>query len=349
MQHKSEVQKPTGSRFILNLAAFVIVIAGMKAASALLVQFIFALFIAVICFSPFFWLQRRGIPKILALFLIIIGILAIGFLLGTLIGTSINQFSNDLPQYGQLLESKTSILINWLDKIGVEIPREQWIKSFSLKEPLNLIGNIVSGFSKLLSKMLLILITVLFILLEAADFPEKLRVISGDSNSSLYNFSQINENIKKYVRIKTLLSLATGAGITLWLIILKVDYPLLWGVLAFILNFIPNIGSILAAIPAILLSLVLQGAGTAFLVTLGYLFINTVFGTVLEPRLMGKGLGLSTLVVFLSLLFWGWVLGPVGMLLSVPLTMVVKIGLESYEDTHWIAILLGSGSKKKVK
>lgn len=349
MQDKIELQKPTGSHFILNFAAFVIVIAGMKAASALLVQFIFALFIAVICFSPFFWLQRRGIPKILALLLIIIGILAIGFLIGTLIGTSLNQFSNDLPQYGQLLEVKTSTVVSWLDKIGVEIPREQWINSFSLKEPLNLIGNIVSGFSKLLSKMVLILITVLFILLEAADFPEKLRSISRDPDSSYNNFSQINENIKKYVGIKTLLSLATGAGITLLLLILKVDYPLLWGVLAFILNFIPNIGSILAAIPAILLSLVLQGAGTALLVTLGYLFVNIVFGTILEPRFMGKELGLSTLVVFLSLLFWGWVLGPVGMLLSVPLTMVVKIGLESYEDTHWIAILLGSGSKKKVR
>ncbi len=347
MQEKTVIQKPTGSRFILNFAAFVVVIAGMKAASALLVQFIFALFISVICFSPFFWLQRRGIPKILALLLIILGILAIGFLIGTLVGTSINQFSADLPEYEKLLEVKTALVVGWLEKLGIDIPRDQWINSFSLKGPLNLIGNIVGGFSKLLSKMVLILITVIFILLEAADFPEKLRSISINPDISLSNFAQINDNIKKYVGIKTLLSLATGISVTLWLLILRVEYPLLWGVLAFILNFIPSIGSILAAVPAILLSLVLQGAETSALVTIGYLFINMIFGTILEPRFMGKGLGLSTLVVFLSLLFWGWVLGPVGMLLSVPLTMVVKIGFESYEDTRWIAILLGSGRQKK--
>ncbi|MBN2364981.1 MAG: AI-2E family transporter [Calditrichaeota bacterium] len=347
MNEISQPQKPLASPFILTLAAFVIVIAGMKAAASLLVQFLFALFIAVVCFSPFFWLQRKGIPKSISLIIIIVGILVIGFIIGTLIGTSVNQFTNDLPAYESMLEAKTTSLMNWLTESGIQIPREQWINSFSLKEPLQLIGNIVGAFSNILSKMVLILIMALFILMEAADFPAKLRSISRKPDQSQANFMEINENIKKYVGIKSLLSLFTGIAVALLLLLLGVEYPLLWGLLAFVLNFIPNIGSIIAAIPAILLSLVLQGYSTALLVTAGYLLINFIFGTFLEPKMLGEGLGLSTLIVFLSLLFWGWVLGPVGMLLSVPLTMIVKIGLENFEDTRWIAVLLSSGKVTK--
>jgi predicted PurR-regulated permease PerM len=116
----------------------------------------------------------------------------------------------------------------------------------------------------------------------------------------------------------------------------------LWGLLALLLNYIPNIGSILASVPAILLALIQLGVGKAVIVLVGYLVINIIIGNVLEPKIMGRGLGLSTLVVFLSLVFWGWVFGPVGMLLSVPLTMTVKIALDSNEDTRWISTLLGS-------
>jgi predicted PurR-regulated permease PerM len=111
--------------------------------------------------------------------------------------------------------------------------------------------------------------------------------------------------------------------------------------IAFLLNYIPTVGSIIAAIPAVLLSLILVGtAGHAVLVTLGYVVVNTLFGNILEPNLMGRRLGLSTLVVILSLLFWGWAWGPLGALLSVPLTVVVKIWLENTHDLKWVAILL---------
>jgi AI-2 transport protein TqsA len=131
--------------------------------------------------------------------------------------------------------------------------------------------------------------------------------------------------------------------VTVFLFIMRIDYPLLWGLLVFLLNYVPNIGSIIAALPAILQALIQFGPGRALGVATGYLVINMLIGNFIEPRFMGKGLGLSTLVVFLSLIFWGWVLGPVGMLLSVVLTVTVKIGLESREDTRWMAILLGSG------
>jgi len=148
--------------------------------------------------------------------------------------------------------------------------------------------------------------------------------------------------------IKTLISLATGILIAFWLFILGVDYPILWGFLAFLLNYIPNIGSIVAAIPAVVLAIIQLGFGSAVLVAAGYIVVNFVIGNVIEPRLMGRKLRLSTLVVFLSLIFWGGLLGLVGAILSVPLTMALKFAFESSESTRWIAVLLGSEKMDEV-
>jgi len=142
--------------------------------------------------------------------------------------------------------------------------------------------------------------------------------------------------------IKTLISAAEALAIWLWLLILGVDYPLLWGTLVFLLNYVPNIGSLIAALPVVLLALVQLGVGSALLTVLGFVIVNIILGNLIEPKVMGKGLSLSTLVVFLSMVFWGWVLGPIGMILSVPMTSLVKIALESYKDTRGVAIMLGS-------
>ena len=154
---------------------------------------------------------------------------------------------------------------------------------------------------------------------------------------------QMLVELRRYMALKTAMCLLTAALIAVWLALLGIAYPILWGVLAFFFNFIPNIGSLIAAIPPILLGLVQHGPATAAITAGGCLAINGIIGSVVEPRIMGRGLGLSTLVVFLSLLFWGWVFGPAGMLLSVPLTMIVKILLESAEETRWFAVLLGAG------
>jgi predicted PurR-regulated permease PerM len=192
----------------------------------------------------------------------------------------------------------------------------------------------------------LILLTVVFILLEASSFPAKLRASAGDPEATMKGFGKFIGTVQKYMAIKTWISLATGGTIAIWLSVIGVDYPLLWGLLAFLFNYVPNIGSIIAAVPAVLLAFVQLGGGHAAFTALGFLVANIVMGNVVEPRVMGKGLGLSTLVVFLSLVFWGWVLGLVGMLLAVPLTMTVKIALESNEETRHIAVLLGPATEE---
>ncbi|MFQ5544796.1 MAG: AI-2E family transporter [Acidiferrobacterales bacterium] len=327
--------------FLISLAAFVVIVAGMRAAQPLLIPFLLAAFIAVISAPPLFWLQRKGVPTILALLIVLLVVIAIGFVMGTLVGTSLKDFSQSLPTYDARLREQATSILAWLSGLGVKVSEQELLNAFDPAAAMNLVASMLNGLRGVLTNSFLILLTVIFILLEASSFPAKLRAVSDSVNASLGGFDKFTENIKRYMAIKTVVSLATGIAIAIWLAIIGVDHPLLWGLLAFLFNYIPNVGSILAAVPAVLLALIQLGVGAALWSGLGYLVVNIVVGQVIEPRFMGRGLGLSTLVVFVSLVFWGWVLGPVGMFLSVPLTMTVKIALESSDETRWIAILLG--------
>jgi len=327
---------------VLVLAGFIIVVAGMKAASSILVPFFMAVFIAVICTPPLFWLQRKGVPKILALIVILVVILLVGLLFGALIGSSLTNFLSALPDYQQRLSAHIATFISWLHEKGVNIPKEEVPDILNPGWVMSLAGGILSSLSSILANALLILLTVVFILLEATDFPKKLRAALKSPARSLSTIEKFSRSAKRYLVIKTLISAATGLVIWLWLLILGVDYPVLWGMLSFLLNYVPNIGPLIAALPVALLALVQLGVGSAILTVLGFVVVHIVIGNLIEPKLMGKRLSLSTLVVFLSLVFWGWVLGPLGMILSVPMTSLVKIALESYEDTRGLAIMLGS-------
>jgi predicted PurR-regulated permease PerM len=205
---------------------------------------------------------------------------------------------------------------------------------------MRLTSRLLTGLGAVLSNALLILISVVFMLLEAAVFRQKLQDAFGSSEPSLEKFNSFFTSINRYIVIKTGASLATGLLAYILLLILGVDYALLWALFTFLLNYIPNIGSIMASIPPILLALIQSGPWLAIGTAVGYFSINTLIGSILEPRILGKGLGLSTLVVFLSLVFWGWVLGPVGMLLSVPLTMTLKIALSASDETNWLSTML---------
>lgn len=207
---------------------------------------------------------------------------------------------------------------------------------------------LLSEAAGLVTNAALILLTVIFLLLESSTLPRKILAISGDNGRELLErIGSVADDVNRYMALKTFVSLITGVTIWVWLSWLRVDFALLWGLLAFLLNFIPNLGSILAGIPAVLLALIQLGPTTAGLATLGYVAVNGFVGNVVEPRMLGQGLGLSTLVVFLSLIFWGWVLGAAGMLLSVPLTMACKVALQSSGDMRWVAILLSGDPAKE--
>lgn len=337
-----DVQSPI-ARFLLVAATFVIVVAGMRAAESILVPFLLSLFIAVIATPPLIWMQRKGLPAGVAMLVVIVGIIVGGMLVGVIVGSSIADFKQDLPEHQKRLTLVTSDFFVQLKAWGINVELGHLRESLNPAAALSLAGNTLAQFGNMMTNAFLILLLVVFILAEEVGFRDKIRYSVKDPDKTLAAISKFTSGVNQYVAIKTTMSALTGVIILCWLWFLDLEYFVLWGLLAFLLNYVPTFGSILAAVPAVLLALVQLGAGDAALVGVGYLAVNFVVGNIIEPRVMGKGLDLSALVVFLSLVFWGWVLGPIGMLLSIPLTMTVKIALESFEDTRWLGVMLGSG------
>lgn len=331
----------SAARFLLVSAAFVLVVAGMQAASSLIKPFLLSGFIAVIAAPPMFYLKRRGAPTWLALLAVSAVIVAIGGLVVALVSGSVGTFTANLPEYQLRLKGLSLELVAWLAGIGIELPRETLTDYLDAGKAMTMAGALLSGLGDAVTNAFLILMTVIFMLLEASSLPAKLRAGFATPDRSMERLQSVLDNINRYVVLKTLMSLLTSALIWFWLWYLELDFAPLWALIAFLFNFVPTIGSIIAAIPAVLLALVQLDFQSAIWVAFGYLAVNTLVGSIVEPRFMGRELGLSTLVVFISLVLWGWVLGPVGMFLSVPLTMVLKIALEANPQTRPIAIMLG--------
>lgn len=333
---------PLASHFLLYGAAFVIVIAGAKMAAPILIPFLLSIFIAMISAPMVRTLQRFRIPTGIAILLLIFLLVIVGLLLGAFIGKTVTAFSADIPIYEAKLQQLTGHVLTTLSRLGLDISNAMFSSLIDPAIVMKTVAGLFNGLGGALTNVFLILFTVVFILLEVSEFPKKLKRALGDhgNQATLKRFTKFSQAIQKYLLIKTLVSIGTGATVGIALFILGVDYPALWALIAFLLNYIPNIGSIIAAIPAVLIALVQLGAGSAAITAGLYLAVNTLFGSVIEPKLLGRSLGLSTLVVFLSLVFWGWLFGPVGMLLSIPLTVMVKIALETRPQSRWIATLL---------
>jgi len=329
-----------------NLAALVIVIAGLSYASSLITLVLVAAFIAMVSAPVVLWLRGRGVPSALAVLAVVLGVAGFFTAIGALVGTSINAFVRAAPVYKARLDGQVDALLVWLREQGLETYGMDLLQSVELGSVMSIIGQLMGALGGLLGNGLVILIIVVFILFEVPGMPAKFRAAFPASEDSLARLRLITRNVERYVILKTLVSLLTGVVLGIWVAVLGVDFALLWGMLAFLLNYIPTFGSIMAAVPAVLMALVQLGPGSALLVLAGYLVVNFVVGNVLEPRLMGQGMGLSTLVVFVSLLAWGSVLGIGGMFLAVPLTMALKIVLDSNPETRWLAVLMGPEPKE---
>lgn len=338
-QKESPIGSPSTS-MLVTLAAAVIVIAGMKTAASMMVPFLLAIFIAILSTPLMMWLTERKVPTTIAVVMVMGLIVTFAFVIGSFIGTSLNDFYGDLPIYEEKLKAQLLQGAQWLKSMNIALNVDELLNYFDPSTAMKMVGKVFAGLGGVLANAFLIIFTVIFILLEASTFRSKAQRAFGNGTSAVEAFARFSESVQQYLKIKTLVSIGTGASAGLLCWFLGVDYAVLWALMAFLLNYIPNIGSMIAAVPAALIALVQLGPGAMLILAVGYVVINTVFGNVVEPRLMGRSLGLSTLVVFVSLVFWGWVLGPVGMLLSVPLTMVVKIALEETERYRWLAILL---------
>ncbi len=330
-------------RFMIIAASFVIITAGLQAATPLLIPFLLAILFAVVFWPLLDGLQKRGLSTALALAIVLVGVVVVSLIFMGLLGASLSGFSSQLPVYQSRLAEQIEDLGRMLVQLGVE---PEQLRALSQREDTNpgrIYLFLITGLSQLLTQSFMILFYVIFILVEVATFQNKLRVALKGNDKAYGYAARVFSSLKDFLVIKTYINVITGVAVAIPLWLLGVDFAILWGFLAFLLNYIPYIGSILAGIPAVILAFIEFGPGLTVLLVIGvFVLINIIVGYVLEPKMLGEGLGISALVVFIAMVFWGWVLGPVGLILSTPLTAAIKIVLESSEGTRWAAIMLGT-------
>jgi AI-2 transport protein TqsA len=337
-----------GWRLLVSVAAVIVIVYGIQASQQVLVPFLLSVFLAVIGARPVAWMDQRGLPHTLSVVIFVVGVMSALILVSAIVGTSITEFSNRIPLYQESLSKALTDVAERVVGRRTPLSVEELLANVRPASAMRLTATVLNALRGVFADAFVILFMVVFILLEVSSFPVKLDAIHPRSRATIQEFAAFADSLQHYLNLKTLICLLTGLAVGVWVAVLGIDFPVLWGLLAFLLNYIPTIGSFIAAIPAVMLGFIQFGLGRALIAAAGYAVINVVIGNLLEPRVMGKGLGLSTLVVFLSLLFWGWVLGPVGMILSVPLTMTIKIALQNSSRTRWVAVLLGRGDAPSI-
>jgi len=332
-------------------AAVVVVLAGLKASQTLIIPFLLSLFLAVICAPAVAWMTRHRVPVSIAVLIVVIVLLAVFSGFGAIVGSSVNEFTAFAGQYQARFDGLVMSASSWFAAHDIDPKSLDLLNMLQPGKLINMLGTVLKNLAAVLSNLFLIILTMIFMLLEATTLPLKLKAAGGTRGFKLDNFGDIATQVQHYLGIKTATSLITGVLIGLWTGVVGLEFAVVWGLLAFLLNYIPSIGSIVAAFPAVLLGLVQGGLGYALGVSIGYIVVNVTIGNFIEPYLMGRTLGLSTLVVFLSLVFWGWMWGSIGMLLSVPLTMIIKILFENTDDLRWISVMLDSrrGTEKRLE
>jgi predicted PurR-regulated permease PerM len=320
----------------------------MILAKSIIVPFLMALFISVICAQPVYWLEKRKVPRALAVMIVLIGIISIFFGFGYLIGNTLSSFASNASEYQSKLKSLSDNFIQFLNNNGIAVTRDQFPALF---DPSRILTFTVKAINELVSMMgnaFLVFLTVLFLLLELGSISHKIRAVLKGPAESLSYLTKIIDSIRRYLGIKAILGIIVSILLYIALSAIGLDYAILWALIAGLMSFIPHIGAIIAAIPTLLFALLQLGTAGAVWTLISFTVVSSVFANFIEPKVMGRGLSLSTLVVFLSLIFWNFVLGIVGMFLSVPLTITLKIILEQNERTKWIAILLGTTKEAKI-
>lgn len=329
-------------RVLVGLASLVVIGAGLRATSAFMIPLVLALFLALLSFPLVRLLQRLRIHAVAAVLLTVVIVLAALVGPGVLIVAAVRQFASAVPIYEAQLRQITASTFDWLRENNIDTNA---LTTFvDPARALELILATLSGVVTLLSVAFLVVIISAFVLIEAANiFEWRQGILSAHQHQTLAKFMG---DLQTYLWVKSGVSLGTGFAAWGWCTFLGVDFALLWGLLAFLLNYIPTFGSLVAAMPPTLLALIQFGPGTSALTVAGYVGINLGFGSLLEPTLLGHRLRLSPLVVLLSVILWGWIWGIAGALLSVPMTMAIKIGLEQSDQSRWIAQLMEGGGRR---
>ena len=333
------LRQPSILRVMLGLAAMVVVFVGMRLAAPILNPILFALVLALL-FSPIYaWLRRRRIPTPLALVIMLIGLTVLFVGIFLIMGISIARFSGDIASYAGKLNVQVSSLQELVKNLGLsEVNIRDAVKPSALAGAL---GSVLAGVADFLSNLFLILVIVLFFLAEGPAMMNRLRSSAGSDHPQVERLTVFGQNVVRQLGLRAIVNLVTGAGVTILMFVLGVDFPLMWGILTFFLSFIPWIGLPLAVAPAVVLALAEHGLERALLVIAGVIVINILAENALSPMLMGRGLSLSPTVLFIGFIFWAWLLGGPGAFLAAPLTIFAVLMLETFPETRWLAAVMG--------
>jgi AI-2 transport protein TqsA len=333
------LRQPSFLRVMLVLAATVVVLVGIRLGAPILNPIFFALVLTVL-FSPVYsWLKRRGLPSPLALLimLVLLTVLFVGLIF--ILGASIARFSERVGFYTTQLNGQLDSLDALIERLGLSnVNLQDVVKPSGLADAL---GVVLSGIAGFLSDLFLILMIMLFLLGEGPAMMNRLRASAGADNPQVARLTTVGRSVVRQFGLRAIVNLVTGAGVTVLLFVLGVDFPLLWGILTFFLSFVPYIGLVLAVAPAVVLALAEFGLERALLVIAGVVVINVLAENVLSPMMMGRGLNLSPTVVFLSFIIWAWLLGGPGAFLALPITLFVAVMLDTFPETRWLASIIG--------
>jgi AI-2 transport protein TqsA len=338
-QHLHGLFSGSKPRAVLTLACLVVVVAGMKAAAEPLITLMLASLLAVLSLPLVTFLQKHRIPTVVAVISAVLIDLAVMAGAGALVAIAVDEFTAAPDKYSSAIQSLLQRLAPLFSRLGIDLADSSVLDLIGDGAVAGVVGGTLTSAASIFSTIVFVMLTMAFILNEATGFPLKVREAFGVRHAMIARIKRISREIQRYLWIKTAIAVITALLFGGWLALLGIDFAVLWSMVAFALNYVPNIGSVIALIPPTLIAALQFGVGKALLVIIGNAVIYTVFGNVLEPSLMGRRFGLSPLVIFLSLIFWGWVWGPVGMLLAVPLTMALKISLENSDQHRWIAVL----------
>ena len=341
-----KIPKRSVVSLLVGIASLVLIVAGLRAMSGLLSPILLSLFIVLVTSPIMAWLKRRGFPHWLAYIIVLLLVLVVGAFFVFFFIISFEQLSDELPNYIDQIEAQLNSLWQWLNERGIESDDIQSLKWFQPARIIQLALSLISSLLGILSTIGLTLFIFAYMLASAPSFSRQLRRGLRDNSPLLGQFRDFAHSMSTYLLIKSWLGAMAAIGQTILMWIMGIDFAVLWGVLSFLFNFIPNIGLYIALLPPLLLALLKLGVWQAVIFAVVYILINNFFDMVIAPRYLGKGLDLSVLVTFLAVIIWTWILGPMGAFLALPLTiMVKKLVLETFPQTELIASLLGSGGE----
>lgn len=320
----------------LSLVGFVLMLVHL--AAPVLSPVMFAFFLAALAIPPFQWLQGRGVKRGPALFLLVILLLVAGVGLLLLALVSVGHLQEGLAVYGDQLAAQMADLETALAQNGIVL---EGARGAAATFSTSLLAGFLTALANVASNALVSLVIVAFFLLEYERFLAIVRSRRVQTQPFIAQAPEVAKTAVRYFGIRTRLNFITGIGVVIICLLMGVDYALLWGVLAFFLSYIPYIGLLTAMIPPTLLALAESGLPQAVIVVVGITAINLLIENVLEPGYTGKRLKLSPTIVFLSFFFWAWMLGPVGALLSMPITVMLLLVFQRYDSTLWLARIIG--------